>query len=411
VSAVSAVNVALPDLARATGASTTELRWIVDAYALVFAGLLLLAGAVGDRFGRGSVLLAGLAVFGGGVLVATQFSDPGALIAVRAVMGVGAAMILPTTLSIITGAFSDEARDRAVGVWAGVAGGSALVGLLASGLLLEWFHWSSVFGLNAALAAVGGAMTLRFVPRSTPEAGAARPGRRGARVARPRRPRLGLYRGPKPRRDRGAGACGVRRRRRVARRVHAVGAAPRAAEARPAPVPAARLLGRLAVRVRPVLRDVRDDLRRPAVPAVRASLLAVGGGRRARADRAADGGPGSARSAPGRAGRRPPRRFGRPGADRRRPSRRLDDGRPAPPTGICSAHWSCSASGWRSRPRRPPPRSSSRCPTRSKASPRPSTTPRARAAARSGIAVLGSVRANHVGHLGPMTDPQSLVDG
>ena len=111
----------------------------------------------------------GLVIFGGGALVATQLSDPGTLIAVRAVMGLGAAMIMPTTLSIITGTFSNEARDRAVGIWAGVAGGSALVGLLASGLLLEWFHWSSVFGLNAALAAVGGAMTLRFVPRSTPQ--------------------------------------------------------------------------------------------------------------------------------------------------------------------------------------------------------------------------------------------------
>ena len=135
----------------------------------MFTGLLLPAGAIGDRLGRRTVLLAGLAIFGGGALVATQLSDPGTLIAVRAVMGLGAAMIMPTTLSIITGTFSNEARDRAVGIWAGVAGGSALVGLLASGLLLEWFHWSSVFGLNAALAAIGGAMTLRFVPRSTPQ--------------------------------------------------------------------------------------------------------------------------------------------------------------------------------------------------------------------------------------------------
>ncbi|MBE2319812.1 MFS transporter [Solirubrobacter sp. CPCC 204708] len=169
VSAVSSLNVALPDLARATGASTTELQWIVDAYALVFAGLLLPAGALGDRLGRRRVLVTGLAVFGTGALVATRLSDPTPLIAVRAVMGLGAAMIMPTTLSIITATFPPETRDRAVGVWAGVAGGSALVGLLAAGLALERFAWPSVFGLNAALALLGGAMTVRFVPATATE--------------------------------------------------------------------------------------------------------------------------------------------------------------------------------------------------------------------------------------------------
>ena len=169
VSAVSSLNVALPDIARATGASTTQLQWIVDAYALVFAGLLLPAGAIGDRLGRRGVLLVGLAIFGGGALVATQLSDAGQLIAVRAVMGVGAAMIMPTTLSIITATFPPETRDRAVGVWAGVAGGSALVGLLAAGLLLEAFNWPSVFGLNAVLALTGAVLTLRFVPAGETE--------------------------------------------------------------------------------------------------------------------------------------------------------------------------------------------------------------------------------------------------
>src|SRR3954447_11918873 len=132
VSAVSSLNVALPDVARQTGASTSDLQWIVDAYALVFAGLLLPAGALGDLLGRRRVLLAGLAVFGGGAVVATQLDDAQALIAVRALMGVGAAMIMPTTLSIITSTFAADSRDKAVGVWAGVAGGSALIGLLAA---------------------------------------------------------------------------------------------------------------------------------------------------------------------------------------------------------------------------------------------------------------------------------------
>jgi EmrB/QacA subfamily drug resistance transporter len=172
VSAVSSLNVALPDVARATGATTTQLQWIVDAYALVFAGLLMPAGAIGDRLGRRRVLLAGLVVFGGGALVATTVSDADALIAVRTVMGVGAALIMPTTLSIITATFAAQARDKAVGVWAGVAGGSALLGLLVSGLLLEAFDWPSVFVLNVVLAAVGLLMTLRFVEAGAPEPGA-----------------------------------------------------------------------------------------------------------------------------------------------------------------------------------------------------------------------------------------------
>jgi EmrB/QacA subfamily drug resistance transporter len=169
VSAVSSLNVALPDLARATGASPTELQWVVDAYALVFAGLLLPAGALGDRLGRRRVLLAGLAIFGTGAAVATTLSDPSTLIAVRAGMGLGAALIMPTTLSIITATFPAGERDRAVAAWAGVAGGSALLGLLVAGTLLEWFSWSSVFALNVVLAIAAIGMTLRFVDGGAPE--------------------------------------------------------------------------------------------------------------------------------------------------------------------------------------------------------------------------------------------------
>ena len=164
VSAVSSLNVAIPDLARDTGATPTQLQWIVDAYALVFAGLLLPAGALGDRLGRRRILLAGLAVFGLGAAAATQVSDPGTLIGIRAFMGVGAALIMPTTLSIITANFPPGERDRAVGAWAGVAGGSALLGLLFSGALLEFAHWPAVFGLSLGLAAIAFVGTLRFVP-------------------------------------------------------------------------------------------------------------------------------------------------------------------------------------------------------------------------------------------------------
>jgi EmrB/QacA subfamily drug resistance transporter len=166
VSAVSGLNVALPDLARDTGATQSELQWIVDAYTMVFAGLLLAAGAVGDRYGRKGVLLAGLAIFGGAALAAMFAGDPSVLIGLRAVMGVGAAFVMPTTLSVITTSFPEEERAKAVGVWVGIAGGGAVIGLLGSGILLELFSWSSFFALNVTLAALAGAGTIAFVPNS-----------------------------------------------------------------------------------------------------------------------------------------------------------------------------------------------------------------------------------------------------
>src|SRR5262245_18271112 len=105
VSAVSPLNAALAHSAREPGPTPSQLQWIVDAYALVFAGLLLPAGAIGDRYGRRRVLLIGLAIFGAGAAFATTVSDPGTLIATRAFMGLGAALIMPTTLSIITATF------------------------------------------------------------------------------------------------------------------------------------------------------------------------------------------------------------------------------------------------------------------------------------------------------------------
>ena len=115
VAAVASLNVALPEIARDTGASQTQLQWIVDAYAIVFAALLLPAGAIGDRFGRKPLLAIGLAVFGAVSLVALFVDAPGALIAIRAAMGVAAALIMPVTLSVITTIFPPEERGKAVG--------------------------------------------------------------------------------------------------------------------------------------------------------------------------------------------------------------------------------------------------------------------------------------------------------
>src|SRR3954470_2016336 len=169
VSAVSGLNVALPALAVRTGASQTELTWIVDAYTLAFVGLLLPLGAAGDRFGRKGVLLFGLVTFGLGAGLAMTTSDPSTLIGLRALMGIGAASVMPATLSVITSSFPPEERGRAVGVWVGVAGGGAVLGLLASGILLELFSWSSFFGLNVTLAAAALVGTLAVIPSSRDE--------------------------------------------------------------------------------------------------------------------------------------------------------------------------------------------------------------------------------------------------
>ena len=116
VSAVASLNVALPSIARDT---QTQLSWVIDAYALVFAALLLLGGAIGDRYGRRRALVAGLVIFSGGSLAAMAVSDPGWLIALRGVLGLGAALVMPATLSTITSTFPDEQRNQAVGACAG----------------------------------------------------------------------------------------------------------------------------------------------------------------------------------------------------------------------------------------------------------------------------------------------------
>jgi MFS family permease len=166
VAAMASLNVALPDIARSTHAGQTQLTWIVDAYSLFFAALLLPAGALGDRFGRRRMLLVGLGVFGAGSAVAMTAAGAHELIALRALLGVGAALVMPATLSTITGTFPVQERTKAVAVWAGVAGGSAVLGLLASGTLLEFWSWRSVFALNVVLAAVAIIGTLRVVPES-----------------------------------------------------------------------------------------------------------------------------------------------------------------------------------------------------------------------------------------------------
>ncbi len=166
ISAVSGLNVALPQMARETGATQAQLTWIVDAYTVVFAGLLFFAGALGDRFGRRLLLQVGLTIFGIAAAFGLFTTDPGHLVVVRAIMGIGAAAIMPTTLSIITTSFPESERPRAIGVWVGIAGGGAVLGLFVSALLLEWFPWQSFFAFNVVLSAVAILGVFAVVPSS-----------------------------------------------------------------------------------------------------------------------------------------------------------------------------------------------------------------------------------------------------
>jgi EmrB/QacA subfamily drug resistance transporter len=149
------LNVALPTLNRQLHASTSSLQWIVDVYVLVFAGLLLTAGALGDRFGRYKTLALGLALFGIGSLASALSGSTHLLIATRAFMGIGGAFIMPSTLSIITNVFTNPVeRGKAIGIWAGVAGLGIGIGPVAGGFLLSHFYWGSVFFVNLPIVAV-----------------------------------------------------------------------------------------------------------------------------------------------------------------------------------------------------------------------------------------------------------------
>jgi EmrB/QacA subfamily drug resistance transporter len=147
----SILNVALPTLTRALHASNSELQWMVDAYTLVFAGLLLTAGSLGDRFGRRGALQIGLIVFGTGSLLSAFAGSASHLIITRGVMGIGAAFIMPSTLSIITNVFPPEERGRAIAMWAAIAGIGVALGPISGGFLLQHFYWGSIFLVNVPI--------------------------------------------------------------------------------------------------------------------------------------------------------------------------------------------------------------------------------------------------------------------
>ncbi len=161
------LNVVLPTLVRELHANTSELQWIVDAYVLVFGGLMLVAGSLADRIGRKRTFIAGLALFAVGSTCAAFSGSVGVLIASRAGMGVGAALIMPSTLAIITNTFAQQGeRQRALGIWSGTSGAGIALGPIVGGLLLAHFSWGSVFLINVPVALAGIALAVPLVPDS-----------------------------------------------------------------------------------------------------------------------------------------------------------------------------------------------------------------------------------------------------
>jgi EmrB/QacA subfamily drug resistance transporter len=160
------LNVALPSLSADLGADSSQTQWIVDSYLLVFAGLLLVGGTLGDRFGRRRALFTGLIVFGAGSVLAAFSGSAHELIACRALMGVGAAAIMPATLSILTNIFPPDERPKAIAAWAAVSGLGVALGPITGGLLLDYFSWTSVFLVNVPIVIAALVLGKVLIPES-----------------------------------------------------------------------------------------------------------------------------------------------------------------------------------------------------------------------------------------------------
>ncbi|MEU4272311.1 MFS transporter [Streptomyces sp. NPDC026092] len=161
-----ALTVAVPSMTEDIGASATDIQWILDSYILVFAGLLLTSGSLGDRFGRRKVMIIGLLLFGLASLAATFCDDPGEVIAVRVAMGVGGALIMPSTLSILITVFDEDERSKAMAAWGSVS----MLGLVGSpvlgGFLIDHFSWQSIFLINVPVVILAVVAALTLMPES-----------------------------------------------------------------------------------------------------------------------------------------------------------------------------------------------------------------------------------------------------
>jgi len=166
VASVSSVNVALPSIQRELNATNSDLQWIVDSYALMFAGFLLPLGSLGDHFGRRKVLILGLVIFGVATCIASAANEASQVILMRGIMGVGAALIMPATLSIVTEVFSRSEQPKAIAVWSGFAGAGAVIGPIGAGLTLKWFWWGGVFLVTVPIVLVGLFGAIFVVPKT-----------------------------------------------------------------------------------------------------------------------------------------------------------------------------------------------------------------------------------------------------
>ncbi|MBB5913450.1 EmrB/QacA subfamily drug resistance transporter [Nocardia transvalensis] len=160
------LTVAIPDIATDLHASSQQIQWIIDAYLLVFAGLLLTSGSLSDRFGRRLVMIIGLVLFGGASLLAAYASTPELLIAGRVVMGLGGVLIMPSTLSILITVFDDEERPKAIAAWSAVATVGMVAGPVLGGALLDHFWWGAVFVMNVPIAIVAVVAAVALMPES-----------------------------------------------------------------------------------------------------------------------------------------------------------------------------------------------------------------------------------------------------
>lgn len=169
---MSTVNIALPTFQRTMGAGLAEIQWIVNAFTLLLAALILVGGSLGDRFGRRRLFVAGAVTFAAASVACGLAAGPLALIAARAAQGIGGAMLAPNSLALVSAAYPGEGRGRAIGLWAGVSSFAAAGGPLLAGWLLDTFSWPWIFFVHAPLAVVVVAIALRAVPESRDEASA-----------------------------------------------------------------------------------------------------------------------------------------------------------------------------------------------------------------------------------------------
>ena len=230
--------IALPTLARDLQASAADLQWMVDSYILVFAGFLLLSGALADRYGRRLMLVIGLVLFGAGSVFAPFVTSADQLIALRAFMGLGASFMMPATLSIIADVFDADERPKAIAAWGSISAIGIVAGPLLGGWLLDHFSWPSVFLINVPFADPGHHRD----DGGRARVAGARPGVPGRRRRRPlggrtRGPGLRHHRDPRARPRRSLGARRVRHRARDHRHVHRLGTPRTGADARHRAVP------------------------------------------------------------------------------------------------------------------------------------------------------------------------------